>query len=793
MYNAYIARIKDVKKHYNADKLNVGKCFGNQVIVSLETKEGDIGVYFPSDGQLGLEYCEANNLLIKKNEEGINIGGYLEPSKRNIRALKLRGEVSDGLFMPLKSLSSFTDISKLKEGDLISLLNGVEICRKYVPIQKTKISSMSNITKGKRTLKNEKSYPLFHEHSKTNQLMYNLNDFKVGDVCYITLKCHGCFQSTVSVNIWGESKSKRISQVKKGDFVVGMNEKGELVRAEVLELHKNGSCEKWAELEISRKGLHGEKSSKIRCTDNHLFFNHATKKYQEANRLSEGDEIYTLKRTRILSQTQKSILLGLALGDGCLSLRSHGSGKVEFGHKKEHFELVKYTSESLGDISRGTYKEYISGYGSEIIRSSTKELLSIGNFLTEHINLPERTLNESIIDDFDEIALAFLYMGDGSLSHDNKQKDRACIAVCSFNEDSCNILVKAINKLGLYPVLFKDSEGYYRIRFNTLEAYKMFDMIEKYIPNVVKYKLPKEYHNRECCNIREESNDGYIFTKQTILSKRALIEKKQKYDLETTTGNYCVNGVLVHNSSSRHSNTIVSKDMPLKGMRKLVSKIKNDKLYETVKSWELVSGSRRVILDNFEGGYYGDNKFRKKWHDFFEGKLKKGETVYGEIVGYTENGTPIMPSVSNKKTNDKSFIKKYGEKTTYSYGCKVGENDIYVYRMTLTNEDGFEVDYPWDFVKTRCEQMGMKHVPEIDRFIYSNQDDLMERVNKDVEESDPIGLNHVREGYVVRIEGRETFKALKHKSFYFKLLEGLIKDEGVLDMEEAEGESEEDA
>ena len=164
--------------------------------------------------------------------------------------------------------------------------------------------------------------------------------------------------------------------------------------------------------------------------------------------------------------------------------------------------------------------------------------------------------------------------------------------------------------------------------------------------------------------------------------------------------------------------------------------------------------------------------------------LQKGETVYYEIVGYVAENSPIMASVSNKATQDKEFIKQYGENTTYSYGCENGENDIYAYRASMTNEEGYEVDYPWDFVCLRAEQMGIKTVPELDRFVFTTIEDLLERVALYVDGADPIGKTHVREGVVVHIEGRDGFKALKHKNFHFKCLEGIIKDAGILDMEE---------
>ena len=60
MYNAYITRIKNLHRHPNADRLQIGECFGNAVIVSMEYEDNQLGVYFPSDGQLSVEFADAN-------------------------------------------------------------------------------------------------------------------------------------------------------------------------------------------------------------------------------------------------------------------------------------------------------------------------------------------------------------------------------------------------------------------------------------------------------------------------------------------------------------------------------------------------------------------------------------------------------------------------------------------------------------------------------------------------------------------------------------------------------------
>ena len=193
MYKAYITQLKNIKKHSNADRLQVAEIFGTQVIVSLEAKENQLGIYFPTDGKLGQRFAEENNLLRKKDEFGNEIGGYLDPEKRHIRALNLRGEKSDGLWLPIESLSNFTNITKLKAGDTVDVLNSELICEKYVPKVKTRNNRI--ISQSKKKVKVHR-FPTFQEHKDTEQLMYNLKNFKKGDIIYLSLKVHGTSQRT---------------------------------------------------------------------------------------------------------------------------------------------------------------------------------------------------------------------------------------------------------------------------------------------------------------------------------------------------------------------------------------------------------------------------------------------------------------------------------------------------------------------------------------------------------------------------------------------------------------------
>ena len=194
-YCGYITKLKNVRAHPNAERMLLADCFGNTVCVGLDAKDDDVVLYFPVDGQLSVEYAEKYNLVRKKDENGNNIGGYLDPDKRNIKAISLRGEKSDGLVMPVSSLEyTGVDMNTLTVGTTIDVVNGHEICCKYIPKSRNRVPSGN--TKNKTKKVKAPIAPLFEEHVDTAQLAYNLSAFKPGDEIEITLKMHGTSQRT---------------------------------------------------------------------------------------------------------------------------------------------------------------------------------------------------------------------------------------------------------------------------------------------------------------------------------------------------------------------------------------------------------------------------------------------------------------------------------------------------------------------------------------------------------------------------------------------------------------------
>ena len=201
-YCGYVTKLKNVREHPNANKMLLADCFGNTVCVGLDSNEEEIVIYFPVDGQLSLDFCLNNNLL-RVMPDGTKGPGYMDPDKRNIKAISLRGQKSDGLVCPLSSLA-FTgvDVSTFKVGDTITVVNGHEVCKKYIPARAPRGGHVAGGagSRAKRRAKRTVA-PLFFEHKDTEQLAYNLGEFKPGDEIEITLKIHGTSQRTAHVPV----------------------------------------------------------------------------------------------------------------------------------------------------------------------------------------------------------------------------------------------------------------------------------------------------------------------------------------------------------------------------------------------------------------------------------------------------------------------------------------------------------------------------------------------------------------------------------------------------------------
>ena len=183
-YKAIVCRIH-VRPHPNADRLQLGLALGNQVVVGLDTQEGELGAYFASDGQLSEQFSKEHDLVgYTDPATGKRAGGYFAANRR-VRAQRFRGEKSDGYWVPV-SYFAFTGvkIASLREGDQFSELNGVEICSKYItPATARAMRGQGKQSRGETTM--------FRKHFETEQFRFYVDQIPAGAYISITEKLHG--------------------------------------------------------------------------------------------------------------------------------------------------------------------------------------------------------------------------------------------------------------------------------------------------------------------------------------------------------------------------------------------------------------------------------------------------------------------------------------------------------------------------------------------------------------------------------------------------------------------------
>lgn len=216
-YCATVVEIKNILPLEGCDNVVATSIMGNQVIIGKDVKVGDVGLYFPLETQLSKEYLSANNLYRNKDlNQDKNKTGYFEENGR-IRCVKFRGHKSEGLYMPIVSVSLFAgsnSYSTLNIGDDFDELNGTEICRKYiVQIQKTH-GEGNKKQKGKQLKKISKLIEnQFRFHQDTSMLYKNLHRISPDDIISITTKMHGT--SGISSKILCKRQLKPVERILK--------------------------------------------------------------------------------------------------------------------------------------------------------------------------------------------------------------------------------------------------------------------------------------------------------------------------------------------------------------------------------------------------------------------------------------------------------------------------------------------------------------------------------------------------------------------------------------------------
>jgi len=196
-YLAKVVKIKELKKHPNADKLQVAIIDFQEVIVGLDTKVGDVMIFFPLESQINSRFLAHTNSFRHSHLNEIQNDekcGFFEDSGR-VRAVSLRWQKSMGVLFPVTSLQwLITTIDLIKYfsdhiGEEFDMINKEQLLKKYfVP---TRNSCLSNRKLGKKPRISRLVEWQVHLHVDTENLLKNIDRINPEDYISITYKVHG--------------------------------------------------------------------------------------------------------------------------------------------------------------------------------------------------------------------------------------------------------------------------------------------------------------------------------------------------------------------------------------------------------------------------------------------------------------------------------------------------------------------------------------------------------------------------------------------------------------------------
>jgi len=190
-YTAKLIKIDNLRPHPEADRLQLTTVDFQTVIVGLDTKIGDLNVYFPLECKLNTDLLSKTNSY---SDAELNADktkkGFFHKSGR-VKAVRLRGIASEGYLHPLKSFNEWSPVH-LNDSHLnieFDHIDDLMICRKYVP--PIKISTINKV-KLKGAKKESKLIDnQFRLHADTENLKRNIHNISPNDLISISYKLHG--------------------------------------------------------------------------------------------------------------------------------------------------------------------------------------------------------------------------------------------------------------------------------------------------------------------------------------------------------------------------------------------------------------------------------------------------------------------------------------------------------------------------------------------------------------------------------------------------------------------------
>ncbi len=186
-YTAQIIKLPVKVQVAGLDNLVACTHQGNACLVSKDSTENELYLFFPVECVINHDFLHCNNLYRNKelNRDKSKVG-FFEDNRR-VKAIKFRGIISSGFIIPVSSMKPLLDYN-FKQGDEFNEINGHVLCEKYIrKVQKEPGMKNPRV----KVLDNIVDSRMAPEHPSTSHLLKNCHKLNLNDYIAVTYKLHG--------------------------------------------------------------------------------------------------------------------------------------------------------------------------------------------------------------------------------------------------------------------------------------------------------------------------------------------------------------------------------------------------------------------------------------------------------------------------------------------------------------------------------------------------------------------------------------------------------------------------
>lgn len=313
-------------------------------------------------------------------------------------------------------------------------------------------------------------------------------------------------------------------------------------------------------------------------------------------------------------------------------------------------------------------------------------------------------------------------------------------------------------------------EGLYGVTLNEGDEFNTINDVE-----VCKKYIVEGFKNSISSNIPKKKQESRLLDGMFHLHGSTENFRKNYFKIQPSD--------LIEISYKKHGTSLVVANIPVKRSLSWVEKIVK-KFGVNVKEteYDFIYSSRKIVKNasiNKDNQHYYNVDIWGLAKERIKNAIPKGYSLYCEIVGQTPDG---------------SWIQK-----DYDYGTKSGEFDVWVYKITYTNEDGYTINLSTPQIKEFCNKYNLKFSDTLLYYGYASdlfphlkveqhwQEDFLKELEKEYAYDGKCNMckNDVpREGVVIVKQNMFEYEAYKLKTFEFLGMEDKQAEKEVVNIED---------